>query len=136
MESKSNRFLKVAGILMIIGGSISTIFGIIAVIGVGALAILVGSEANLGLLTLGAVLILVSAVVSLVAGIVGVKNASKPEKAKICIIFGILTVALSVLGNIFNVVGGTEFSVSGLVTGLALPVIYLVGAYQNMKLAG
>ena len=35
---KGRKFLKVTGILMIIGGSIGMIGGIIAVIGVGALA--------------------------------------------------------------------------------------------------
>ena len=76
MEAKSNTLLKVAGILMIIGGSIGIILGIIAVLGVGALAIALGSEASLGLLMFAAILTLVSAVVSLIAGIVGVKNAA------------------------------------------------------------
>lgn len=135
METKSNGFLKVTGILMIIGGSISIILGIIAVVGVGALVILIGDEANMGLLMFGAVLVLVSAVVSLIAGIVGVKNAAKPEKAMTCIVYGILTAVLAVLGNILSVVGGADFNVIGLAIGLVLPALYLIGAFQNKKRA-
>ncbi len=135
MEAKSNTLLKVAGILMIIGGSIGIILGIIAVLGVGALAIALGSEASLGLLMFAAILTLVSAVVSLIAGIVGVKNAAKPEKAGLCIVFGVLTAVLAVLGNILSVAGGGAFSTMGLVTGLLLPVLYLIGAFQNKNAA-
>ena len=136
MEKKSNVLLKVAGILMIIGGSISIILGIIAVIGVGALLILLGEEANTGLLMIGLVLMLVGAVVNLVAGIVGVKNAAKPEKAKTCIVFGVLVVFFSVLGNVLSLVGGSDLNVINLAMGLVFPALYLVGAFQNKKLAG
>ncbi|NLE90644.1 MAG: hypothetical protein GX602_06930 [Dehalococcoidales bacterium] len=136
MVQTSNKFLKVTGILMIIGGAIGIIVGIIAVLGVGVMVFALGEEANLGLLTWSAVLALVSAVVSLVAGILGVSSASKPEKSMRCIVFGILTAALAVLGSILNVAGGNSFNVFNLVIGLVLPVLYLIGAFQNKRLAG
>jgi len=136
MEPKSNALLKVAGILMIIFGSVSIVIGAIAVIGVSALAIILGSEANIGLLTFGAILVLVSGVVSLIAGIVGVKNAKKPEKATTCIVFGVLTALLSVLGSVVTMIGGGDLNVISLAFGLVLPALYLVGAFQNKKLAG
>ena len=132
---KSNMLLKVSGILMIIGGSISLIIGIIAVLGVGALAIILGSEANTGMLMLGAVMLLVGAVITFIAGILGVKNAAKPEKAMSCIVFGALAAIVSILSNILTVVGGGAFSVPSLLTGLLLPVIYLAGAFMNKKSA-
>jgi len=135
MEQKSNKFLKVTGILMIIFGGIGIVFGIIAVIGVGALAMLLGPEANVGLLTFAAILALVSAVVSLIAGIVGVKNAAKPEKANVCIVYGILTAVLAVLGQILTMAGGGSFNVMNLIIGLVIPVLYLIGAFQSKKLA-
>lgn len=128
---ESNKFLKITGIFMIIGGGISLIVGLLAVAAVGVLAAALGSEASLGLLLLAAVLALVSAVVSLVAGILGVKNAARPEKAVVCIVFGILTAVFSVLGNVLTVAGGGDFSVLNLLTGLLLPILYLVGAFQN-----
>ena len=132
---QSNKFLKVTGILMIIGGAVGIIFGLIAVIGVGALVALLGTDANGGLLMFAAVLALVSAIVSLIAGIIGVANAAKPEKAMVCIVFGVLTVALSVLGNVLTIVGGGSFNGVGLVTGLVVPVLYLIGAFQNKSKA-
>ncbi len=133
---KSNGFLKVTGILMIIGGVFTIIFSILAVVGVGALAATLGTEADLGLLMVSSIIGLISGVVSLIAGITGAKNANKPEKATACIAFGCLTVLLSILGTILNVVGGNQFSVLGLITGLIVPALYLVGAFQNKKRAG
>ena len=134
METKSNGFLKVTGIIMIIGGSLGFIFGIIALLGVAlvvSLAIAAGVDVNSGLLTFAAILVVVGAVVQFIAGIVGVKNAAKPEKAQTCITFGILCVAISILGQILNIVAGGNFSVVTLITGLVLPVLYLIGAFQN-----
>jgi len=132
MEVKSNKFLKVTGVLMIIGGIISIILGVIAVLGVGLLAAL---GANSGLLTFGAILVLVGGVVSLIAGIAGVKNAAKPEKEQTCITLGILTAIISVLGNVLGIAAGGGFDIAGFITGLLLPALYLIGAFQNKKLA-
>lgn len=132
---QSNKFLKVTGILMIISGGISIIVSIIAVLGVGVLAAALGGDGSLTLLMLAAVLALISAVISLVAGILGVKNAAKPEKAMVCIVFGILTAVLSVLGNVLTVAGGGSFSIPNLLLGLVIPVLYLIGAFQNKQRA-
>lgn len=134
MERKSNGLLKVTGILMIIGGGISIILGIIAVLGVSLIVAALGAEeAALGLLTFAAILALLGAIVSLVAGILGVANAAKPEKATVCIVFGILTAVFSVLGNVLTAAGGGSFSAVNLILGLVLPVLYLIGAFQNKK---
>lgn len=133
MERKSNGFLKVTGILMIISGTISTIFSVLAVLGVGVLAAALGSEANMILLMVAAILALVSSVVSIVAGILGIMNAARPNKAMVCIVFGIMTAALSILGNVLTVAGGGSFSIPNLLLGLVLPALYLIGAFQNKK---
>ncbi|HHX59668.1 MAG TPA: hypothetical protein GX707_02850 [Epulopiscium sp.] len=135
MEKQSNKFLKVTGILMIIGGGIGIIVGIIAVLGIGVLALALGSEAKMGLLVGGSILVLVSAIVSLIAGILGVKNAAVPEKAQTCIVFGIMTAVFAVLGVVLTTLGGNDFSFTSLVSGLVLPALYLIGAFQNKKLA-
>ncbi|NLX95845.1 MAG: hypothetical protein GXY83_06690 [Rhodopirellula sp.] len=132
---KSNGFLKVTGILMIIGGGLGIILGIIAVLGTSALVAAFGAEVNLGLLTFAAILSLIGAAVSLAAGIVGVANAAKPAKAMVCIVFGILTAVFSVLGNVLTAAAGGSFSVVNLILGLALPVLYLIGAFQNRNRA-
>ena len=130
-----HKFLKVTGILMIIGGALSAILGIVAVLGVAALAYIASAQTEAGMLYASTILLLVSGVVELIAGIIGVINAEKPQKAKTCIVWGALVAILSVAGTILGVVGGSDFSVSGLVLGLVLPVIYIIGAVKNMQSA-
>lgn len=130
-----HKFLKVTGILMIIGGALSAILGIVAVLGVAALAYIASAQTEAGMLYASTILLLISGVVELIAGIIGVINAEKPQKAKACIVWGALVAILSVASTILGVVGGSDFSVSGLVLGLVLPVIYIIGAVKNMQSA-
>ena len=130
-----HKFLKVTGILMIIGGALSAILGIVAVLGVAALAYIASAQTEAGMLYASTILLLISGVVELSAGIIGVINAEKPQKAKACIVWGALVAILSVASTILGVVGGSDFSVSGLVLGLVLPVIYIIGAVKNMQSA-
>ena len=85
---KGRKFLKVTGILMIIGGAFGIIGGIVAMIGAGALAAVL--ETSAGGLMLASALILASAVFQLIAGIMGVKNCDKPEKAQSCLVMGVI----------------------------------------------
>ena len=133
MEKNKNALLLVTGILLIIGGVISLIGSIIVLLAARVAVVLYAEQEGVGLLVFAAVPLLLSAIVSLVTGILGVVNAGKPGKAKILIVFGILTALLSVLGNILTVVGGGTFSVLSLITGLILPVLFLVGAFQSKK---
>ncbi len=132
-KAKGSTFLKATGVLMIIGGSLNIILGIIAVLGVAALAAFSEGTLSSGLLTTSSILVLVSGIIQLITGIIGVKNSNKPAKAKICIIWAIIVVVLSLLGNILTVVAGSSLNVFSLLLGLALPVLYIVGAYLNLK---
>ena len=130
--TKGTGFLKVTGILMIIGGGISIIMGIIAALSVAALAYIAGGDSS-ALLYASVVLMLISAVAELVAGIIGVVNCKKPDKAGSCIVWGIIVAVLSVAGTILNSVGGGSFSAFSLILGLVLPVLYIIGAVFNKK---
>ena len=130
---KGNKFLMVTGILMIIGGAFGIIAGIVAILGVSGLAALAGSAAGTGMLYLASFLCLASGIVQLIAGVMGVKNCEKPEMAQKCIIWGAIVAALSVLGNILNVVVGSSFNVTSLLIGLILPALYIYGAYLTKK---
>ena len=131
--TKGTGFLKVTGILMIIGGGISIIMGIIAALGVAALAYISDGTVSSALLYASVVLMLISAVAELVAGIIGVVNCKKPDKAGSCIVWGIIVAVLSVAGTILNSVGGCYFSAFSLILGLVLPVLYIIGAVFNKK---
>lgn len=130
---KGQQFLKITGILMIIGGAVSFVLAIIALVGVAALVAMLGAEGG-GLLYLSAGLLLAGAVAEFIAGIIGVKNCAKPEKANTCITWGIIVAAFCLVGNILSVVGGDDkIDVFSMLLGIALPVLYIVGAVLNKK---
>lgn len=137
---QGSKFLKVTGILMIIFSIIGIIFGIIAVVGLGALALMadsMGTEIPMGLLTVSGILAVVGSVVQLIAGIVGTKNWNKPEKAGTCIAWGIIVIVLCVISNILTLVGYPEnFNIVSVLIGFVIPVLYLIGGFQNKKLKG
>lgn len=130
---KGHKFLKVTGILMIIGGALATILGIIAVLSVAALAYIASAHSEAAMLYASTILFLVSGIVELIAGIIGVLNAEKPQKAKVCIVWGALVAVLSVAGTILGVAGGGDFSAFSLILGLVLPVLYIIGAVKNIQ---
>ena len=130
---KGRKFLKVTGILMIIGGGFGIIGGIVAMLGAGALAAVL--ETSAGGLMLASALILASAVFQLIAGIMGVKNCDKPEKAQSCLIMGVIVAILSVAGNVISNVLGSDFNIFNYATGLVIPVLYIIGAVKNKELA-
>lgn len=130
---KGSKFLKVTGILMIVFGALALILSIVAAIG---LAALVALELNTWQYTAAVILMLVGSIFELIAGIVGVKNCTKPEKAGTCMVWGIIVIALSVLSNVLTLVGNPDnFSIVNLLTGLVIPVLYLIGAVMNKKAA-
>lgn len=128
---KGRKFLKVTGILMIIGGAFGIIGGIVAMIGSGALAAVL--ETSAGGLMLASALILASAVFQLIAGIMGVKNCDKPEKAQSCLVMGVIVAILSVAGNVISNILGSSFNILSYATGLIIPVLYIIGAVKNKE---
>lgn len=137
---KGKTFLQVTGILMIIGGAI----GLIASLGLGGLttvlAVISGEYVDglgtlFALVAIAVVFSIIGSVVELVAGIIGVKNCGKPEKAGVCLGWGIAVIVISVISNVLTIVGGSDFSVLNLILGLVLPVLYVVGAALNKKSA-
>ncbi len=130
---KGHKFLKVTGILMIIGAVFSIIGGVL-VGGLGALAAGFGGASGLTfsywmalLLTLG------GGICQMIAGIKGVKHSKRSESAKELIKWGVIAAAFSVLGIVMNLVNGAEFSILNVLTGVAIPVLYIYGAVLNSK---
>ena len=124
-------FLKVTGILMIIGGSLAIIVSILALIGIAALDYISSGEINTGMLYAAGILSLVSGVVQLITGIIGVKNNKNPEKAGTCVVWGTIVALLSVAGAILTTVAGSSFPVVSLLLGLIIPGLFIFGALKN-----
>ena len=123
-------FLKVCGILMIIGGAISIILYLIIAIGAGQL--------RYGLLTAAGIIGLIGSIIQLITGIIGVKNSAKPEKAGTCLVFGIVTLVFSVVSNVMIMIAGNANAgsiIGTILTGFAVPVLFSIGAVLNKKSA-
>ena len=143
MEAKGKSILKVSGILLIIFGAIGLISTIISLVGASAIGAMAGAMgvdtgAYNALITVSGIIAIACGAVYLVAGILGVLNAAKPEKAKTCMILGVIMVALQVVSTIFSIIvsGFSGTAVISLIIGLVLPVLFIVGANQNKQSSG
>lgn len=125
-----HKFLKVTGILMIIAAVFSIIAGVF-VGGLGALAAGLGAASGLTFAYWAALfLTLIGGICQLIAGIKGVKRS---EKAGGLIVWGAIVAVFSVLSVVMNLVNGSEFNVTSVLTGVAVPALYIYGAVLNSK---
>ena len=134
MEGKN--FLKVTGILMIIGGAIAiitSVLSLITIITMMAVIVYAGFSPLLAWITV--ILAFGGSILELIAGIMGVKYCDDPQKAKMLVGYGVIIVAICILNNIIGLIIGTEFSVVSLLVGLVIPILYIIGASKNMKSA-
>lgn len=132
-QQSASKMLKVTGILSIIFGAISIIASLILLFGSVLLATATNAIADSatasavgGLLALAVIIAIIASVAEFVAGILGVVNANKPEKANVCFIFGIIVIGIASI--ILNISSG-EFNIISIVSALALPVLYTIAAY-------
>lgn len=150
MEQKGSMMLKVVSIIMMIGGIVSAVFSFIAAIlaGLGtavmaqpevsdavdsALAAEGYSGAKAPIMALVWVAVVVSvagAVLEIIAGAKGKKNWNNPDQAQGMMILGIVVAALSLIANIMFATGGIGVQVVSILSGLVLPVLYIVGTIQ------
>ncbi|MBR3243463.1 MAG: hypothetical protein IKF90_12325 [Parasporobacterium sp.] len=142
--AQGRNFLKVCGILMIIGGAVTIIVsGIIGIVGYVAGSAVsgmgeYGAGAVLGVAALiSAILYLIGGIVELIAGIIGVKNNNRPEKATTCIVFGFIVLVINLIGTILSISGSSSAGsiIVSIICSVALPVLYLIGAFLNKKSA-
>lgn len=135
MDLKGQKMLKVVGILMIIGGAISTVLTVVAI---GPIIFVANAIGGLVPILLVLVVPLIASVVELAAGIVGVKAAGMPSvnKIKTTVILGIVILALSLVSIAYSAVMSSALGSSvtdiaiDAVSGLLLPVLYLVAVFQ------
>ncbi len=134
MEGKN--FLKVTGILMIIGGAIAiitSVLSLITIITMMAVIVYAGFSPLLAWITV--ILAFGGSILELIAGIMGVKYCDDPQKAKMLVGYGVIIVAICILNNIIGLIIGAGFSVVSLLVGLVIPILYIIGASKNMKSA-
>lgn len=133
---KGQKFLKITGILMIIAAVISILAGVV-VGGFGALAAGLGAASGLtGSYWVALLLTLGGGIIQMIAGIKGIKYSKNSEKSKKLIGWGVVVALFSLAGVAMNMVNGGEFSVTSILTGVAVPVLYIYGAVLNSKSNG
>ena len=120
---KGHKFLKITGILMIVSAAISILAGVF-VGGLGALA--AGLWAAL-------FLTLVGGICQLIAGVKGVKHCQRIEEAGKLIIWGAIVAVFCILSTVLSMVNGGEFNFMSILTGVAVPALYIYGAVLNSK---
>ena len=125
--------LKITGILMIIAAAFSILAGIF-VGGLGALAAGVGAASGLtGAYWAALFLTLVGGICQLVAGIQGVRYSQSSASAKTLILWGVIVALFNILAAALNTVNSGELSLTPILTGVAVPVLYLFGSAQSSK---
>ena len=130
---KGHKFLKVTGILMIIAAVFSIIAGVL-VGGLGVLAAGLGAESGLTFPYWAALfLTLVGGICQMIAGIKGIKHSKRSEKAGKLIAWGVIVAVFSILSIVLDLSNGGDFSIVSVVTGVAVPALYILGAALNAK---
>lgn len=130
---KGQNFLKVTGILMIIAAIFSILAGIL-VGGLGAVVAGLGAASGLTLSYWVALfLTLIGGICQLIAGIKGVKYSKSSENSQKLIVWGVIVAVFSILGMVMNMVNGAEFNITSVLTGVAVPGLYIYGAVLNTK---
>ncbi len=141
---KGSTFLKVMGILCIIFGAIALVANLLSIASVGLLAQFGLSS---GLLNGSTAVSVISSIVMLIAGILGVKNCKSPEKAGINIVFGIIMVVIALISVILSMkltaMLNQIYAEAGLSGGMStgwlsivsfiMPVLYLIAAFLLKK---
>lgn len=133
MNAPGKGILKVVSILFIIFGAIATVISLLAVLGSAALTSM-GGDVGLalgGILMIATIIALLSSVLDLVLGIVGLKKCGDPSKAGYFIVVGIILCILSLISLVIGITND-GFSVVSLI-GFVLPVLYIVGGSMNKK---
>lgn len=135
-QQPKSTFLKVMGILLIIFGAIAILVDLVALSGVSTLSYWLGG--GLGLIVVMMIVALVEAVVELVSGIVGISSSKDPNKAGRCVVLGALMIILCIvvmiiqaasgLTELYSYLGMGSTTVISFISGLIMPVLYLVAA--------
>ena len=75
-------------------------------------------------------------VIQLIAGIIGLKNSSKPEKQNICIILGLITIFFFIVSQVISTIDAgdiSHFDVIAMLLGLLIPSLYLISSIRHKK---
>ena len=130
----SKKILKIFGIISIIFGVIGVIVGILGIAGGGLMASTGVDEAvGVGAIALVlSVIVLVSAIVSLLDGIFSVRAAKDSSKIMPAWVFAIIGLVLRVISLFTNLKSGTS-AIVGAVIGIGIGILIFIAANTIKK---
>jgi len=133
--AKGSVFFKNVAILMAIFPIYNIAYGLFN--GDGPFAGLVQISdlgASSGLVRIGVIIAIVGSVISVIVGIIGMKNADKPEKMGTCIFLGVVVMLIYAASQIIDFIGGgvhDTMDYIGMIAGFAIPAAFIIGAIQT-----
>ncbi len=140
-QQNGSMLLKVMSIIMMVAGILGAIGSFIFAIVVGVTQVAVtamavdgqpvnGAAPVMGLLWVGVIIMVAGAVVEIIAGVKGKNNWNNPAQAQTLMIFGIVAAVLSLIGNILFATGAHSVQIFTIISGLVVPVLYIIGTVQ------
>ncbi len=132
MEAKGKKLLKVCGVLLIIEG-------IAGILSYGLLTLIMSAGTVIDKVSGGAAataiaaMYLIAAIISLVTGILGVKNDTGSGLAGKRLILGVINLVLTLAAGLWSFAGEGNTFLHYLYTslGLIIPSLYIAGVYMS-----
>ena len=143
IEAKGKGLLKVSAILMTIIGGLSILIALFSIVFFGFLSTVMARNEDAVVAFGIAVIILVGlillAVLELVTGIIGIKNAGRADHAVRCLVLGIIVlviaaVCIGILVSSMSFAGDPVLAIvvySLCAAAVVVPILYVVGAAKN-----
>ena len=140
-QQNGSMLLKVMSIIMMIAGIVGAVASFIYAIVVGVVQTAViaataegqavkGAAPVMGLLWVGVIILVAGAVVEIIAGVKGKNNWNNPAQAQSLMILGIVAAVLALIGNILFATGSHSVQFFTIISGLVVPVLYIIGTIQ------
>ncbi len=124
-----SRVLKTLSVLWIVFGIVSLIAGGIELVSMIKMSLPVTA------FWIPVILEILWSLVQVAAGVIGLKNWNRPEKAKICMLAAVLAIICCLVYNICMILYGFAlWPIFSMIAGVAIAVVYMIGAVYNNKL--
>lgn len=135
---EGRKYLKFAGIILVIMGIAQLVLACFAFAGGGIAALATNAGGDNSMVAagttavLGGIIMVVTAAFNLIFGIMAVKNCDNAAKANVLRVMGVILLILAVASLIIYISGGAAV-VIGCIVDLVVSIFYFWGAQKNVK---
>ena len=126
---RKNYALKYITIAMIIAAMVRLIFGFMMInFFSNSITYEVVSPEILRIAIFAIVFVMLNVVAELIGGFVGAVNWEEPDRAPVCFIWGVISLALGIAANVLQILCGYGASVYAWALSVGVPALYTVAA--------